>query len=169
MLSSPGRRRQSAAMHIPHWIEHRRECGELESEGIPALIEGFTSGEMSDCQMTALAPAIFFHGMSPVETAGLAAATRESRRISNGRPALRRRSTNVIRRLDAKAIGPAGVLLGAERMVPSDEIDFAVGFSGICKTGQNVAKGEELLTIHARDHEGLDMARQAVAKAIGIE
>jgi pyrimidine-nucleoside phosphorylase len=75
----------------------------------------------------------------------------------------------VIQRIDAQAIGLASVLLGAGRMVSSDVIDFAVGFSGIRKTGERVAKGEPLLTIHASDPEGLEMARQAVEKAVTIE
>ncbi len=75
----------------------------------------------------------------------------------------------VIRRIDAKAIGLASVLLGAGRMVTTDPIDYAVGFSGIRKTGDAIAKGEPLLTIHARDREGLDMARKAVEKSIAIE
>jgi pyrimidine-nucleoside phosphorylase len=75
----------------------------------------------------------------------------------------------VIRRIDASAIGLASVLLGAGRMVAADTIDFAVGFSGIRKTGETVTKGEPLLTIHARDATGLEMARQAVEKAVVIE
>ncbi len=75
----------------------------------------------------------------------------------------------VIRRIDAKAIGLASVLLGAGRMVAADTIDFAVGFSGIRKTGEPVTKGEPLLAIHARDTAGLAMARQAVERAIVIE
>jgi pyrimidine-nucleoside phosphorylase len=75
----------------------------------------------------------------------------------------------VIHRIDAHAIGLASVLLGAGRMVASDTIDFAVGFSGVRKTGETVTKGEPLLTIHARNGEGVEMARQAVEKAIVIE
>jgi len=75
----------------------------------------------------------------------------------------------VIRRIDARAIGLASVLLGAGRMVAADTIDYAVGFSGIRKTGEVVTKGEPLLTIHARDVTGLEMARQAIEKAVVIE
>ena len=75
----------------------------------------------------------------------------------------------VISRIDAHAIGLASVLLGAGRMVAADTIDYAVGFSGIRKTGDAVAKGEPLLTIHARDEQGLEMAKQAVEKAVTIE
>ena len=53
--------------------------------------------------------------------------------------------------------------------ISADEIDYAVGFSGIRKTGDVVTKGEPLLTIHARDAAGLEMARQAVEKAVEIE
>jgi pyrimidine-nucleoside phosphorylase len=81
-------------------------------------------------------------------------------------PALR---DGVIRKIDASAIGLASVILGAGRMVSSDVIDYAVGFSGIRKTGDAVAKGEPLLTIHARDAEGLGIAKQAVEKAVVIE
>lgn len=74
-----------------------------------------------------------------------------------------------IRAVDARSIGIASVVLGAGRMVSSDVIDFAVGFSGIRKVGERVTKGEPLLTIHAREAEGLDLARQAVEKAVTIE
>ena len=75
----------------------------------------------------------------------------------------------VIRRLDARAIGLASVLLGAGRMVSADVIDFAVGFSKIRKVGESVARGDPLLTIHARDARGLEMAREAVERAVAIE
>jgi pyrimidine-nucleoside phosphorylase len=78
-------------------------------------------------------------------------------------------TAGVIRRIDAHAIGLASVLLGAGRMVAADTIDFAVGFSGVRKVGDIVAKGDPLLTIHARDAKGLEMATQAVEKAVVIE
>lgn len=58
-------------MHIPSLIERKREGGELSSEEIHALITAFTGGEMPDYQMSALAMAIFFKGMSTEETAAL--------------------------------------------------------------------------------------------------
>jgi pyrimidine-nucleoside phosphorylase len=75
----------------------------------------------------------------------------------------------VIRAVDAAAIGTASVVLGAGRMVASDVIDFAVGFSGIRKVGERVAKGEPLLTIHAREAEGLEIARRAAEEAVVLE
>lgn len=74
----------------------------------------------------------------------------------------------VIQEINASAIGLASVLLGAGRMVAADVIDPAVGFSGIRKTGDRVVKGEPLLTIHARDRDGLEMAREAIARAIVV-
>lgn len=58
-------------MHIPSLIERKREGGELSPEEIRQVIRDFTSGEMPDYQMSALAMAIFFRGMSTDETAAL--------------------------------------------------------------------------------------------------
>jgi pyrimidine-nucleoside phosphorylase len=58
-------------MHIPSLIERKREGGVLSSEEIRQVIRDFTSGEMPDYQMSALAMAIFFRGMSTDETAAL--------------------------------------------------------------------------------------------------
>ncbi len=58
-------------MHIPTMIERKREGGSLTADEIRAVIAGFTSGEVPDYQMSALAMAIFFRGMSDDETAAL--------------------------------------------------------------------------------------------------
>lgn len=58
-------------MHIPSLIERKREGGALSSDDIHALIAAFTCGEMPDYQMSALAMAIYFKGMSTEETAAL--------------------------------------------------------------------------------------------------
>lgn len=58
-------------MHIPSLIERKREGGELSPEEIRQVVTAFTSGEMPDYQMSALAMAIFFRGMSTGETAAL--------------------------------------------------------------------------------------------------
>ncbi len=73
-----------------------------------------------------------------------------------------------IRRLDAGTIGAASVRLGAGRQRASDPIDCAVGFSGIRKCGQHVARGEPLFFIHARTEESLELARHHVAAAVSI-
>ena len=57
---------------VPQWvIEKKRDGGTLDAGEIRAFIEGFTSGAIPDYQMSALAMAIFFRGMTPEETAVL--------------------------------------------------------------------------------------------------
>jgi pyrimidine-nucleoside phosphorylase len=68
-------------MHVPQWIERKRDGGELAGEEIAMLIREFTAGRVPDSQMAALAMAIFFRGMSKHETAALTAAMRDSGRI----------------------------------------------------------------------------------------
>lgn len=55
---------------IPQWvIEKKRDGGALDEAEIRAFIAGFTAGTIPDYQMSALAMAIFFLGMTPEETA----------------------------------------------------------------------------------------------------
>ena len=57
---------------IPQWvIEKKRDGGVLEDAEIRAFVAGFTTGTIPDYQMSALAMAIFFRGMTPDETAVL--------------------------------------------------------------------------------------------------
>jgi pyrimidine-nucleoside phosphorylase len=65
-------------MHVPTLIEKKREGQELTREEIEFLIEGFTSGEVADYQMSAWAMAVFFKGMTAVETQHLTTAMMES-------------------------------------------------------------------------------------------
>ena len=58
-------------MHLPSLIEHKREGGTLSADDIRAIMTGFTRGEVPDYQMSALAMAIYFKGMSAEETASL--------------------------------------------------------------------------------------------------
>ena len=58
-------------MHIPTLIERKRDGGNLSTEEIRHVITAFTSGEMPDYQMSALAMAILIRGMSTEETAAL--------------------------------------------------------------------------------------------------
>jgi pyrimidine-nucleoside phosphorylase len=58
-------------MHIPSLIEHKRDGGVLSADDIRFVIDAFTRGDMPDYQMSALAMAIYFRGMSPEETAAL--------------------------------------------------------------------------------------------------
>jgi len=57
---------------VPQWvIEKKRDGNTLDDAEIRAFIEGFTSGAIPDYQMSALAMAVFFQGMTPDETATL--------------------------------------------------------------------------------------------------
>jgi pyrimidine-nucleoside phosphorylase len=65
-------------MHVPSLIEKKREGQELTQEEIEFLIQGFTLGEIPDYQMSAWAMAVFFKGMTPLETQHLTTAMMES-------------------------------------------------------------------------------------------
>ena len=65
-------------MHVPTLIEKKRDGQELTKEEIEFLIEGFTLGEIADYQMSAWAMAVFFKGMTAVETQHLTTAMMES-------------------------------------------------------------------------------------------
>lgn len=58
-------------MHIPSLIVKKRNGGALTGAEIRHLIAAFTSGEMPEYQMAALAMAIFFRGMTPEEISAL--------------------------------------------------------------------------------------------------
>ena len=68
-------------MHIPSLIERKREGHPLSSDEIHHLIAAFTSGDMPDYQMSALAMAIFFQGMSSEEISALTDAMLHSGRV----------------------------------------------------------------------------------------
>lgn len=58
-------------MHIPTLIARKREGEELSADEIGRLVNGYVSGEVADYQMSAFAMAVYFKGMSAVETAAL--------------------------------------------------------------------------------------------------
>ncbi|MEM7600918.1 MAG: thymidine phosphorylase, partial [Verrucomicrobiota bacterium] len=65
-------------MHIPTLIERKREGESLSDEEIRFLIRAYTLERMPDYQMSALAMAIYFNGMTAEETASLTRAMLES-------------------------------------------------------------------------------------------
>lgn len=58
-------------MHVPTLISRKREGEELSTDEIRQLIEAYTADEIPDYQMSAFAMAVFFRGMTAVETAAL--------------------------------------------------------------------------------------------------
>ena len=72
-------------------------------------------------------------------------------------------------RMDAGAIGRACVGLGAGRRKMTDQINPAVGISGMKKCGSEVMRGESLLMVHAADESACERALEAVRAAVGIQ
>ena len=69
---------------LPQWIiEKKRDGAELDSKEIRDFIDGYTKGDIPDYQMSALAMAIYFKGMTPRETADLTLAMMESGKVIN--------------------------------------------------------------------------------------
>lgn len=58
-------------LHVPILIARKREGETLDPAEIRLLIEGYTTGEIPDYQLSAFAMAVFFRGMDAVETAAL--------------------------------------------------------------------------------------------------
>jgi pyrimidine-nucleoside phosphorylase len=78
------------------------------------------------------------------------------------------KKSGVVKKMDAELIGRASVLLGAGRQTATDQVDHAVGFSGIKKIGDKVEAGEPLLTVHARSKAALGTVLPLVEKAAGL-
>lgn len=74
-----------------------------------------------------------------------------------------------LRHLDAECVGRACIALGGGRSKATDTIDFAVGCSGIVKTGTVVAAGQPLLTLHARTEPTLAAALNCLQDAVEIQ
>lgn len=73
-----------------------------------------------------------------------------------------------VERVDARVIGAASLEMGAGRAEADDDIDFAVGFSGLRKVGDEVDEGEQLAVIHARDEMSAIGASERLTEAIRI-
>jgi pyrimidine-nucleoside phosphorylase len=73
-----------------------------------------------------------------------------------------------VKKMDAELIGRASVPLGGGRQTADDEIDFAVGISGIRKIGEQVDRDEPLMSIHARSQKTLEEAKKLLEKAVEI-
>ena len=71
-------RTKTTTKSTPELIAHKRDGGAFSDVEIAHLIEGYVSGAVTDYQMSSLAMAIFFRGMTPKETAALTLAMRDS-------------------------------------------------------------------------------------------
>src|SRR5256886_9533761 len=68
-------------MHFPSLIEEKRDGHALTTKEINSLVEDFTVGDIPDYQMSALAMAVFFRGMTSAETHHLTEAMMRSGRV----------------------------------------------------------------------------------------
>jgi thymidine phosphorylase len=70
-----------------------------------------------------------------------------------------------VRALGAREVAVAAMELGAGREVAGEPIDHAVGVVCLRKRGEEVAAGEPLAEIHARDESGAAKAESALLEA----
>ena len=68
-------------MHIPTFIERKRDGQELAAAEIAEFIAGYARGEGADSQAAAWALAVYFNGMNAAETGALTRAMRDSGRV----------------------------------------------------------------------------------------
>ena len=71
-------RRAQRVFAAPELIVRKRDGGTLEPDEIRALLDGYMKGTVTDYQMSALAMAVFFRGMSFDETVAMTLAMRDS-------------------------------------------------------------------------------------------
>ena len=77
-------------------------------------------------------------------------------------------ASGCVRRLAARAVAEAAMELGAGREVAGEAIDHAVGVICLRKRGEEVAAGEPLVEIHARDEATAEVAEAALLGAYEI-
>ncbi len=68
--------------------------------------------------------------------------------------------------IDAAEVGKTGVMLGGGREKKGDPIDYGVGMVFHAKVGDQLAKGDPLLTIHANSSDSLAAARERLLTAV---
>jgi pyrimidine-nucleoside phosphorylase len=102
----------------PQWvIEKKRDGGTLSPAEIRSFVDGFTRGDIPDYQMSALAMAVFFRGLSPEETAALTdAMLRSGDRLDTSsipRPKVDKHSTGGVGDKVSLVLGPLLAAAGA--------------------------------------------------------
>ena len=80
-------------MHVPSLIEKKRDGHALTTKEIKNLVDDFVLGDVPDYQMSALAMAVFFKGMTPAETHHLTEAMMRSGRVTRVESFYKRRTT----------------------------------------------------------------------------
>ena len=77
-------------------------------------------------------------------------------------------STGIIESMDVIKMGMSVVSLGGGRIKSSDVIDHSVGLENIIALGQKVDKNQVIATIHAKDRDSFNEAKQRIMAAITI-
>jgi pyrimidine-nucleoside phosphorylase len=77
-------------------------------------------------------------------------------------------ATGYVRELKAREVAVVAMELGAGRQVVGEPIDHAVGVVCLRKRGDEVAEGEQLAEIHARDAAAAEAAEAALLRAYEI-
>src|SRR5438132_11972185 len=68
-------------MHVTSLIEKKRDSHTVTTKEINSSVEDFVVGDVTDYQMSALAMAVFFRGLTPTETDHLTDAMMHSGRV----------------------------------------------------------------------------------------
>ena len=71
-----------------------------------------------------------------------------------------------MRRIDARGVGEVARWLGAGRLHPEQSIDPVVGIELLVRPGDEVAAGEPVAVVHARDSWAGERRRRCRAIAI---
>ena len=105
------------ALAVPELIVRKREGGKLAEQEIRDLVAGFMDGSVTDYQMSALAMAIYFRGMTFDETVAMTLAMRDSGSVLEwpglDGPALDKHSIGGVGDLVSLVLGPVLAACGA--------------------------------------------------------
>jgi pyrimidine-nucleoside phosphorylase len=77
-------------------------------------------------------------------------------------------SAGFVRGIDARAIGEAARWLGAGRLHADQAVDPVAGVELLAKIGAEVAQGQPLAIVHARDEWAAERGRELVAGALRV-
>jgi len=78
------------------------------------------------------------------------------------------RQTGVVTRVEPRPIGRAIVAMGGGRTTVEDTVDPSVGFVITVKPGDKVLAGEPIASVFAKDAAGVELAFEALSRAITI-
>ncbi|KFZ30139.1 thymidine phosphorylase [Pseudidiomarina salinarum] len=144
-------------------IRCKRDGGELTREQIEFFVAGLTAGSISESQISALAMAVFFQGMSPAERVALTLGMRDSGTVLNWQslnldgPVLDKHSTGGVGDVVSLMLGP--IIAACGGYVPM------ISGRGLGHTGGTLDKMESIPGYQAKP----DLERfKKVVKEVGV-